>query len=134
MRTRYLLGTDICIYLRKRRPGGLVEKFMALAPGEAAISVITYGELWLGAHRHRDQSVARNVEEFTTLVPPLAMPAAAGMIYGQILSVLQRGGQVIGVNDLWIAAHAIASGLVLVTNNSREFRRVPELQLANWMG
>jgi tRNA(fMet)-specific endonuclease VapC len=133
MRARYLLDTEICIYLRKRRPAGLVEKFKTLSPGEAAISVITYGELWLGAHRHRDQTVSRNVEEFTTLVPPLPMPSAAGATYGRILSVLQQQGQVIGVNDLWIAAHAVTSGLVLVTNNLREFRRVPELQVADWV-
>ena len=109
MRPRYLLDTGICIYLRKRRPAALVEKFMTLAPGEAAISVITYGELWLGAHRRRDPTVSRGVEELTTLVPPLPMPSAAGPTYGRILHILQRQGQTIDLNDLWIAAHAISS-------------------------
>jgi tRNA(fMet)-specific endonuclease VapC len=132
MAPRYLLDTNICIYLRKRRPPAVMERFRSLVPGEAAISVITFGELWHGAYRHDDPSLSHKVEEFAALVPPLPMPAKAGAIYGQILALLQKQGQVIGVNDLWIASHAMAAGLVLVTNNLREFRRVPDLQVANW--
>jgi tRNA(fMet)-specific endonuclease VapC len=64
--------------------------------------------------------------------PPRALPEAAGEHYGQIRAVLQKGGVIIGNNDLWLAAHARAEGWILVTNNTREFSRVPGLQLENW--
>ena len=133
-RPRYLLDTNICIYLRKRRPPAVVEKFGALAPGEAAISVIIYGELLYGAHKSATPARAlRVLDEFVALVPVLPLPAEAGAAYGEIRAVLKQQGRVIDNSDLWIAAHALASGLVLITNNMREFGRVPGLAAENWV-
>jgi tRNA(fMet)-specific endonuclease VapC len=67
-----------------------------------------------------------------SLMPALPLPASAGEAYGIIRAALERAGQTIGNNDLWIAAHARAAGLTLVTNNQREFKRVPGLTVENW--
>jgi tRNA(fMet)-specific endonuclease VapC len=134
IKPRYLLDTNICIYLRKGRPPNVMQKFGGLVPGEAAISVITYGELHCGTLKSLAPAAAlRLLEEFITLLPPLPLPASAGATYGEIRAVLERQGLRIGQNDLWIAAHAIASNLVLITNNMREFARVPGLAAENWV-
>jgi tRNA(fMet)-specific endonuclease VapC len=131
---RYLLDTNTCIYIRKCRPPAVVEKFGALAPGEAVISVINYGELLYGAYKSATPAKALQViDEFVTLVPALPLPRGAGIAFAEIRAVLERQGNMIGNNDLWIAAHAIASGLVLITNNMREFTRVPGLAAENWV-
>jgi tRNA(fMet)-specific endonuclease VapC len=133
MAPRFLLDTNICIYIRRNRPPEILRRFRSLQPGEAAVSVVTYGELRYGAEKSRERDRAMAVlEEFVTLVPALPMPASAGATYGAIRAVLESRGETIGNNDLWIAAHAQAADLVLVTNNEREFRRVPGLRLANW--
>jgi tRNA(fMet)-specific endonuclease VapC len=72
------------------------------------------------------------LDEFTSLVRVMPLPIEAGKRYGEIRSALESKGQIIGGNDLWIAAHAISADLTLVTNNEREFRRVPALKIANW--
>lgn len=132
---RYLLDTDICIYLRQKRPPEVFRRFQRLAPGEAVISTITYGELMYGAHRHRDTAVViAIIEELATVLPVLALPPEAGPLYGELRSILTAAGNIIGNNDLWIAAHALAAGLTLVTNNEREFRRIDGLAVENWVG
>jgi tRNA(fMet)-specific endonuclease VapC len=134
MKPRYLLDTNICIYVRKRRPSAVAEKFGTLAPGEAAISAIIYGELLYGAYKSATPARAlRVIEEFVALVPALPLPEEAGAAYGEIRAALERQGRMIGNNDLWIAAHALASNLVLITNNMREFARVPGLVAENWV-
>lgn len=72
------------------------------------------------------------VGEFVRLVPPLPLPEKAGEVYGFIRAELESRGETISANDLWIAAHALASGLTLVTNNEKEFRRVRGLKIQNW--
>lgn len=132
---RYLLDTNICIYIRRRRPQEVLRRFQELRPGDAAISVITYGELMYGAHRHRERTRAlAQIAELTALLPVLGLPAGAGDAYGELRADLEAAGRMIGNNDLWIAAHAIAADLTLVTNNEREFRRLEGLKLQNWVG
>jgi len=131
--TRFLLDTNICIYIRQKRPPEVLRRFQRLAVGDAAISVITYGELLCGAER----SVARaaslqRLRSLVSLLPALPIPVEAGEAYGEIRAALEQVGQTIGNNDLWIAAHARALGLTLVTNNEREFKRVPGLTVDNW--
>jgi tRNA(fMet)-specific endonuclease VapC len=133
MEARYLLDTNICIYIRQNKPDGLLRRFQALRAGEAVLSVITFGELLYGAEKSRERSASlERLGELTALLPVLAMPPRAAESYGTIRAELERAGQMIGNNDLWIAAHAKAEGLTLVTNNEREFRRVRGLKVQNW--
>jgi len=133
MSVRYLLDTNICIYIAKHNPPAVREHFARHAANELAMSVITLGELRFGAEKSQSRERAMaTIQQLEGLIPPRALPEAAGEHYGQIRAVLQRGGAIIGNNDLWLAAHARADGWILVTNNTREFSRVPGLQLENW--
>jgi tRNA(fMet)-specific endonuclease VapC len=133
MEPRYLLDTNICIYIRQRNPELVLQRFRKLRPGEAVLSVITYGELLYGAAKsaHRTAALER-LRELARLLPAMALPEAAAENYGTVRAELESKGELIGNNDLWIAAHALAAGLVLVTNNEREFRRVRGLKIQNW--
>lgn len=134
MEPRFLLDTNICIYIRRRRPEDVARRFSRLHPGEAAISVITYGELLFGAFKSAQQGATlERLREFVRLVPALSLPENAGEIYGAVRAELESQGEMIGNNDLWIAAHALAADLMLVTNNEREFRRIRKLKLQNWI-
>lgn len=130
----YMLDTNICIYIQRQKPESVLRRFEALEPGQVAISVITWGEMCFGAAKSLESKrVFKVLEEFSTLVSVLPMPLECGKTYGQIRSGLEKRGTPIGNNDLWIAAHALTADLVLVTNNVKEFKRVPHLQLENWV-
>ena len=133
MELRYLLDTNIFIYIRQGRPEEVVRRFSKLRAGEAAVSIISYGELFFGAAK-RGQRVddLERLRALMRLLPCLTIPDAAAEIYGAVRADLEAKGQVISNNDLWIAAHALASGLILVTNNEKEFRRVKSLRVQNW--
>lgn len=134
MPTRYLLDTNICIYIQRQKPVEVLARFQKLKPGDAAISVITWGELLFGAEKSQQRKRAlRLLEEFKSFVPVLPMPENAGKTYGAIRASLASKGMPIGNNDLWIASHAKAAGLTIVTNNEREFKRVPGLKVQNWV-
>jgi tRNA(fMet)-specific endonuclease VapC len=133
MEPRYLLDANICIYIRKKRPEEVVHRFRELRAGEAVLSLITYGELLYGAVKSEQRVTAmEQLRELVTLLPALALPETAAEAYGEIRAELESKGDMIENNDLWIAAHAIAARLSLVTNNEREFRRVRELKVQNW--
>lgn len=133
METRFLLDTNICIYIRQKRPQEVLRRFQSLRAGEAAISVITYGELCFGASRRQQRAAALDrLRELLHWLPALALPETAGQMYGAIRADLAARGAMIGNNDLWIAAHALTAGLTLVTNNEKEFRKVKGLKLENW--
>ena len=133
MEPRYLLDTNICIYIRRRRPEEVLRRFRRLRPGEAALSVITYGELLYGAAKSAQRAAAlERLRELVHLLPALPLPETAAETYGTIRAELESKGEMIGNNDLWIAAHALAGGLTLVTNNEKEFRRVRGLKIQNW--
>ncbi len=134
MRARYLLDINICIYIQRQRPEEVLARFQELKPGDAAISVITWGELLYGAEKSQQRKKALQLlEEFKTLVPVLPIPEDAGKTYGAIRASLVSQGKPIGNNDLWIAAHAKAATLTIVTNNEQEFQRVPDLKVQNWV-
>lgn len=135
MDPRFLLDTNICIYIRRQRPPAILARFQRLKPGEAVLSVITYGELVYGVEKSqfREQAMMR-LAELAGLMPVMDLPSRAGQLYGAIRAALEAKGETIGNNDLWIAAHAKAAGLTLVTNNEREFRRVEGLKTQNWVG
>lgn len=107
--------------------------FGKLTPGEAAISVITYGELKFGVEKSAFPEAAALLRRFIDLVPVLPMPVAAGDHHGEQRRRLEAAGEMIGGNDLWIAAHALADNLTLVTNNEREFCRIKALTVENWI-
>lgn len=128
-----MLDTNICIYIRQKKPASVLKRFEKLAAGEAAISVITYGELFYGAEKSADRALRlRQLAELASLMPVLPLPEDGGKTYGVIRAGLERRGEMIGNNDLWIAAHAKATALILVTNNESEFKRVPGLKVENW--
>jgi len=130
---KYLLDTNIVIYVIKRRPIEVMGVFNDNA-GRMAISAITLSELFHGAEK--SAKVAQNlaiVEEFASLLEVLPYGARASLHYGAIRSALEKAGRSIGVNDLHIAAHARSEGLTLVTNNLAEFERVPGLLAENWV-
>jgi tRNA(fMet)-specific endonuclease VapC len=134
MSPRYLLDTNICIHIRQRRPPSVLARFNKLQPGEAALSVITFGELLYGAEKSQRRADALQLlAELATLIPVLPLPLEAAHLYGTIRASLETRGEVIGNNDLWIAAHAKAEGLTLVTNNEREFKRIAGLKVQNWV-
>ena len=129
---RYLLDTNIVIYVIKRRPIAALQLFNEQA-GHMAISSITLAELLHGVEK--SNAPARSlaaVEDFCSRLDLLPYGPKAAQHYGSILAALEKRGQPIGVNDLHIAAHARSEGLTLVSNNLREFERVEALQLANW--
>ena len=133
MDAHYLFDTNICIYVRRKKPEQVFRRFDQLVPGEAAISVITYGELLYGANKSAQREASlKTLNEFFRLVPALPLPEKAGEVYGFIRADLETKGEVISANDLWIAAHALASRLTLITNNEKEFRRVRGLKVQNW--
>jgi tRNA(fMet)-specific endonuclease VapC len=129
----YLLDTNICIYIRQNRPPDVLKRFQKLRPGEAVLSVITFGELLYGVAKsaRRIEALAR-LEELTRLLPVLPLDEAVADTYGAIRADLESRGEQIGNNDLWIAAHSLSASLVLVTNNQREFSRVKGLKVQNW--
>lgn len=134
MRLRFLLDTNICIYIAKHRPLEVFERFKKLRPGEIGMSVITYGELYYGACKSSEQPAAQHaLQELSMLIPVLPLGPEAGERYGKIRRELEKAGRLIRNNDLWIAAHAHALGVVLVTNNESEFGRVDGLAVKNWV-
>jgi len=130
---RYLLDTNICIYLARRGPPQVLSRLEHLQPGDVGMSVVTYLELVYGAHKsQRVEANLRVIDQLRRLIPVLPLEASAGPHFGRIRSVLERRGKPIGAYDLLIAAQALALGLVLVTNNPREFARVEGLPIENW--
>lgn len=130
---RYLLDTNICIDVIKRRPESLLNRFNENA-SHLAISAITLAELLHGAEKSsQPQRTLAVVEDFCSRLDVLDYGAKAAQHYSQIRSALERRGTPIGVNDLHIAAHARSEGLTLVSNNLREFERVEGLLYENWV-
>lgn len=130
---RYLLDTNICIYVINQRPPTVLDKFLAHEDDGLAISVITASELYWGV---RKSGSARNLlalEKFLAPLTVLDYNLAAAQVYGQLRTALERKGTPIGPLDMQIAAHALALGLTLVSNNLREFKRVRGLKLENWI-
>jgi tRNA(fMet)-specific endonuclease VapC len=130
---RYMLDTNICIYVILNRPSGLRERFNELSE-QLCISTITLAELHFGVEKSARVTQNRNiVEEFVARleIQPFSVDAAAH--YGQIRVALERTGRPVGLHDMLIGAHARSEGLTLVTNNRREFDRIPGLAVENWI-
>ena len=134
MNSRYLLDTNICIYIAKKQPLAVLERFNQLQVGEVAISLITLGELYLGIEKSQQADKARQIlKPLLQLIPALPLPIETAVHYARIRAALEKQGKPIGANDLWIAAHALTERYILVTNNVKEFARIPKLYLENWL-
>lgn len=134
MATRYLLDTNICIYIAKHNPPAVRARFERLSADVLAMSVVTFGELRYGAEKSQARHKALAVlDQLQSAIQVMPLSLAAGQHHGDIRAALERAGQPIGNNDLWIAAHARAEGWVLVTSNAREFGRVEGLAVENWV-
>lgn len=134
MTTRYLLDTNICIYIAKYNPPSVRERFTQHIANELAMSVITLGELRFGAEKSQSKEQAMAViDDLISLMNIEALTDDVADHYGEIRAALQKSGQVIGNNDLWLAAHARSQDWVLVTNNEKEFLRVAGLRVENWV-
>ncbi len=130
---KYLLDTNICIYIIKQRPEWVAEKFHSLSVESVGISSITSSELFFGVAK--SSNVGQNQRALAEFLAPLTVvpyDQQAAPYYGQLRASLEKSGQVIGSLDMLIAAHALRMGVILVTNNLGEFQRVEGLQLENW--
>lgn len=133
MTLKYLLDTNICIYIAKQKPIHVLEHFEKLAVGEVAMSTISYGELLYGAYKSEFRAKAVDkLDALSHFIPPLPLPTDVAEHYGKMRSLLEKKGKLIGNNDLWIAAHALSLNVTLVTNNEKEFKRVAMLKVENW--
>ncbi len=131
---RYLLDTNTCIYIIKRSPAHLYDRFKRLHVGDVGVSAITFCELQFGVSKSaKPEKNQLALTEFLGPLDVIDFPSGAARIYGNIRSYLQRTGTPIGNYDLLIAAHALYQGLTLVTNNTKEFNRVPDLVIEDWI-
>lgn len=131
---RYLLDTNTCIDIIKRSPVHVYRRFEGLRVGDVGISSITYCELQFGvAKSSKPEENQLALTEFLGPVEVMDFPSGAAPLFGEIRAHLERSGTPIGNYDLLIAAHALHVGLTLVTNNTKEFRRVPRLRLEDWL-
>ncbi len=131
---KVLLDTNICIYIIKRQPSSVLERFSRFVVGDIGISVVTLAELEYGVSKSRDVKRNRHaLDQFVTPLEVARFDQEAAAIYGAIRADLEGKGQPIGSMDLLIAAHASSLGVCLVTNNESEFKRVPGLRIENWV-
>ncbi len=131
---KYLLDTNICIYLIKGKDDKLLKKFIKHSPLDFAISSITISELWYGVFKSSKQK--ENQLALTNFLMPfetINFNEKTAEIYGLIRSDLERKGNIIGSMDMLIAAIALENNLVLLTNNEKEFKRIPKLKIENWV-
>ena len=130
---KYLLDTNICIYIIKKKPESVIKRFKTLRPGSLAISTITVAELYYGAVKSlRPDENMIALQEFISPLEVLDFSTEDALVYGKIRTALERKGKIIGAMDLLIAAIAKSRELILITNNIKEFARVPELVIENW--
>ena len=130
---QYLLDTNICIYLIKRRPESVLRRLQRVPISGVGISAITLSELEYGVSKSaRPEQNRLALAGFIAPLEVLPYDDAAAARYGDLRAGLERAGRPIGALDLLIAAHALALGAVLVTNDESEFRRVPGLRVQNW--
>ena len=129
----YLLDTNICVYIIRRRPDPVYRRLSRTAGRAVAISVVTAFELEIGALRAEGQHYSEAVRLFIGEFPVLPLEDSARKFYGQLRTALERRGEKIGAHDMLIAAHALALDATLVTNNEKEFRRIKGLRVENWV-
>lgn len=131
---KYLIDTNICIYIMNHSPPEVIQKFKDVKVGEIGISTISVSELSYGVAKSKSQQQnEKRLEEFLVPFEILPYDEKASKYYGLIRSQLEAQGNVIGPLDMLIAAHALSENLVLVTNNEKEFNRIETLKVDNWV-
>jgi tRNA(fMet)-specific endonuclease VapC len=129
---KYLLDTNICIYIINERPKRVRERFRSLAASEVGISSVTDAELAFGVAKSGSIRNRTALQAFLVPLDVVSFDLAAALAYGDMRADLERRGQPIGPLDLQIAAHALSLNAILVTNNEREFRKVAGVTVENW--
>lgn len=130
---KFMLDTNICIYIIKQKPVKVLKRFTEHSPGDILISSVTLAELRYGAEK--SLHVRQNQDALSGFIVPLEIAAfdeKAADEYGKVREQLEKKGQSIGSMDMLIGAHAFSLGLTLVTNNTKEFRRIKSLKVENW--
>jgi tRNA(fMet)-specific endonuclease VapC len=130
---RYMLDTNICIYIIKKRPVSVINRLQRMKISNICISSITLSELEYGVEKseRREQNKIA-LAEFMAPIDVVAYDDLAAARYGKLRASLEKEGQTLGSLDMLIAAHALSLGLIIATNNEREFKRVPGLKVVNW--
>jgi tRNA(fMet)-specific endonuclease VapC len=131
---KYMLDTNTCIYIIKRKPQDVIERFKKIEISQVGISSITLSELLYGVSK--SSKPEQNQLALTQFLAPLEIQAyddEAAQYYGNIRALLEKQGAPIGSLDLLIAAHALSRDCILVTNNEKEFNRIPNLKIDNWV-
>lgn len=129
-----MLDTNICIYIIKNKPQNVREKLKEFDIGDLVLSSITVSELYYGVYKseHLEKNLLA-LEHFLKPFDILEYDIKASIAYGKIRADLEKRGQIIGGLDMMIAAHALSCNMILITNNTKEFQRVKELRLDNWV-
>jgi tRNA(fMet)-specific endonuclease VapC len=134
MSDRYMLDTNICIYIIKNNPISVRQKFEQISASNLVLSMVTLAELRYGAEKSQAREKAiKAIEQLSRHIQIAELDEVVAEHYADIRAQLERQGKPIGNNDLWLAAHARAKNWVLVSNNTREFERVVGLRLENWV-
>jgi tRNA(fMet)-specific endonuclease VapC len=130
---KLMLDTNICIYIIKQQPPAVLKHFLEYQVGDIGISAITLSELRYGVakSKHSDKN-AKALDEFIIPLDIASFDEEAALAYGDIRTTLEKAGTPIGAMDMLIAAHAVSLGVTLVTNNTREFSRIPTLDIVDW--
>ena len=130
---KLMLDTNICIYIIKQQPPGVLNRFLEYQIGDIGISSITLSELRYGVAKSKyKEKNTKALDEFIIPLEVVPFDERAALVYGEIRASLEIAGTPIGSMDYLIAAHALSLGVTLVTNNTREFNRIPQLALADW--
>jgi len=130
---KYMLDTNICIGLIRQKPRSLIERLTDCAPGDVGVSTITVAELAHGAQK--SSQVEQNMsalEQFLLPIEVTDFDQHASITYGLVRASLEQAGNVIGSMDMLIGAHALSLDVILVTNNTGEFKRIPNLKMEDW--
>ena len=131
---KYMLDTNICIGLIRQKSPVLIKRLTACTPGEVSVSSITIAELAYGVQK--SSQVQQNMVALEQFLLPLEIvdfDQHASLVYGAVRAALERGGNLIGAMDMLIGAHALSLEVTLVTNNTSEFQRIPNLKIEDWM-
>jgi tRNA(fMet)-specific endonuclease VapC len=132
---KYILDTNTCIGLIRKKPPSLIKRLTECALGDVGVSTITVAELMHGAYK--SSQVEQNMsalEQFLLPIEIVAFDQHASVAYGLVRTSLEQTGNVIGSMDMLIGAHALSLDVILVTNNTGEFKRIPNLNVEDWMG
>jgi len=130
---KYMLDTNICIYLIKRKLPKVLKYFQSLVPGDIGVSSITLAELRYGvAKSQHNEKNQQALDEFILPLEIADFDEKAAESYGNVRASLEKEGKPVGAMDMLIGAHALSLGVTLITNNTREFKQIRHLKIADW--